>query len=286
MSNLPVSHRYSIIAALAALLAYAGLHLWLLRPAGEEAGQAAAAVEQKQKMLAKKGWKLDHDRLVRMLDDQRRRDHNLSQRQEALISRTTTGFDSRLAPVYGTRANFLSHVSRLDYQEEYHRIRQELQGRGAKLDPAALGLAENTVAPSTSQLVLQLWTVETVVEAVLDAGLKVAKDGAAAMVSAQPVQALFAAPPPAAPMLLKLGVVLTVEGSAAELSGFLLGAAAAERFFTVDNLELARLPEAPTTDGPDQVLATMRCSMFFLLNDNPAAIMPAVEVLEKLPPGA
>ncbi len=227
--------QHKILAAVAGVL-IAGTVTVYVFGLGPEREKLAKARDKKQSIrqeLVKKDWPLDVDQLRKAREKERAKLARLQRRASEILQESTGMFTSKMERLYPSKDMFIEQVSRLDYQEEYNRIEQELRDRGVNLHGEILGVTEDTSSPFIYQLMLKLWTVEIVADKVTESGLRVSKlpqvtkydryggKVAASQIAVLPMQAYVTQEDAGEPYLLEFPVKVLVEGSMSAFQGFL-----------------------------------------------------------------
>ncbi|MBR0459781.1 MAG: hypothetical protein IJJ26_11145 [Victivallales bacterium] len=287
MGNWLKAHK--ILAAVALFLAALEVLFvfFVLLPLQEEMEDVHSDVESKFAQLKDHKWPMDGQKLQAYLNelqsslDGKGKGKGASRSvreisQEALNKASGT-FKGLLTQNYGSVADFLRGVSRLDYQAEYVRITKELKERGVTLSPSTLHLGEDVNTPYIYQSVMQLWTVERLVLLALDNGLAFAPApnlrNAAAAVMVQPVCAWFETSQQTVPYLVEFPIRLVVEGTLENCEKFLDGLQEGENFLPVRRFEVQSVPPQLQGDSSEKLLPckirmTLECSSFLALGEN------------------
>ena len=299
---LPQHRRLSgaMIAVVAcSLLAY----LFLARPRSKDVADIRHALEDKQRRLARAGWPLDAERLEaldanmkRQLEGNSRRRPGTAReatgtrsRAELVFREATSNFDSKVEELFGSTELFVKGVSRLDYEEEFSRLKQGLEAKGIFLAEEILNLGESTSSPYTYQLVLQVWTLDMLVNLALENQLQLvsapgvsvasrAGEKRAAQVVVLPMRAYYLDRDDDEPYVLEFPVRMSLECRLHNLVEFLQCLHAEGRFLPVRHMELfTGYPgdQRCLENGHvrvEQLRVELECSTFFRLRDTPPAL--------------
>jgi len=149
------------------LLLYLLFYLFLIWPMAQQVALKREDVRNKQKAFQARGFPADAAFLESLLADKSRDYDWLKTRWQDINTLANAGFLKRITAKYGSLPQFMSQISRLDYQEEYSRIERDLGRYNLQLAEEVLGLGENTVAPDIAPLMVQLWTLENAVKTAL-----------------------------------------------------------------------------------------------------------------------
>ncbi|MBT3377677.1 MAG: hypothetical protein HN742_42165 [Lentisphaerae bacterium] len=289
----PAQHRNLAVGLTIAVVAVGLVYMFVSRPKKRDVADLRGELEEKQMRLVRRGWPLNSERLGELLKEMNRdldgkggrapkraRDaRGIKNRADLVLSECTSTFDGKVREQFGTTADFVRGVSRLDYQEEFNRLTQEFGNRGIILDERILKLGEETSSPYTYQLVLHIWTVEMLVKLALEhkltflTGPPVAGGGAArvgpAQITVMPMQAYLVERADKSPYLLEFPVRMRVKGALVDVGAFLGALQSEERFLPCSHFELTT--EQPTKETVDkegrvrisQVMVELECCAFF-----------------------
>jgi len=283
-----------LVLVVCSVLAY----MFLGRPREKDVADMRRGLEEKQRRLARGGWPLDAERLealheqmkLRLEGRSRRRPDTASEasgtksRAELLFREATNVFDPKVRELFGSTEVFVKGVSRLDYEEEFSRLKKNLESKEVFLTEEILNLGESTSSPYTYQLVLQVWTLQMLVDLASEHGLEFvpnndvtvivgAEEKKATRVSVLPMRAYYLYPQDPDPYVLEFPVHMTVRCEVRNLMGFLQSLHSDGRFLPVRHMELF-------TDNPgdeqylsgvhvrvDRLRVELECSAFFRLCD-------------------
>jgi len=270
----------ALIAGAIVLVCYVAGQIAVLRPMRKAARAKERELTRKTGELGRKGWPLDHNRLQVMLAETSRKQDIAETRRGAVLYRAGVPFREKIMRRYETPEHFQKQVTRLDYQEEYKRLENYLKSKDIAVAPHVFKLSEDTVGLDNYKLVLQLWTMQTVVETALAKGLSVAdvpfdestllegqpKPPRASDLGALAIVPYLAAPHIKEPYLLRIPVRLNLVGDVSQLYDFLQAAGRDDVFFNIDHLE-GKKPIPPGTDFNNRrVEAEVECSTFYILD--------------------
>jgi Tfp pilus assembly protein PilO len=285
------------LATVGVLAAY---WFWV-RPLAIEVASARSSLEETLNKLKASGWPLDSARLESLREQKGKELEQFSKLTEEVLRQATSMFSSKMTMFGGTAEDFRNEVSRLEYQAMYNQFAEKAEQQQVVLSDEVLGLGENTVSPYTYQLVLQLWSLEALVDLALasnlyplrDVGVRVPNEGgqaqAASQLTVMPIRAYFLNPTDKEPYLLEVPVRLTLSGKLAHFCAFLRALQTDGRFLPVTNLELRKQPSSigQRQQGgvSDVIQVTLVCSAFVSFHEKaPAA--PSPGGMKLLPRGA
>ena len=264
MKNWLKIHQILLAALLFAILAQAIVYFLVLSPKGEELEDLKADVDKLQERLRGSNWPLDAEKLERYLAALEK-EYKGSQKDSALTARSAEAlrlanatFLPKISSEYGNVEEFMSNVSRLDYQSEFNRVTTSLAEKEILLDPSVLNLNEDMPTPYIYQCMMQIWTVEKLVDLALTSGVAITTlperrrgQGRAASISVEPMQAYFLSPQNEQPYLLEFPVKLSIEGTLESCMGFIDRLADDGVFMPPRHFEIFALPPANNEAGED-----------------------------------
>lgn len=287
----------SVIVAL--ILVYLTAQIFILRPSRVNARMKRKKIDKDTRELVSKGWPLNEGKLKQLLSRTNQRRDAAEKRRAALFQRAGQPFQTAIFERFGSPQNFQQQISRLDYQEEFKRVENYLTDSRIVILPEVFKLSEDTVGLENYKLVLQLWTIETVVKSAREKGLKVANVplGQQEWVDGQPparVSDLGAMPivpyVPAThvdiPYLLRIPVRARFSGTARQLHEFLTTAAVGDIFFTVDHIQVRKPIPSKVRYSNQRIEAVVECSTFYILDSESGRKMMKKPEIKLLPAGA
>lgn len=284
------SPRHRALALVALLLAALASCAWLfvVRPLRQGVEETAAALVEKRNSLRKRGWPLEPDHLASLLADRRRvlegdgqrGDPGLTARSEQVLARATAMFRERVRKQFGTDETFLRNASNIDFQEALDALRRRCLAENIRLAPEVLNLSDETSTPYTYQLLLQVWTVDRLVDLVLDHRLRVGTDPGiraragdhehpAAKIRVQQIKAYYTDSDSRQPYALEVPVQMTLRGEMGDVRRFLLALVTAPDFLPPVRFEFYAADPAEAGRGSGieaqaaEVLLDVTCSAFF-----------------------
>lgn len=286
-------HRHEVLLLIGgvAVAVFLGLNLLVLRPLSRNVRQLRVETQDKAARLRATGWPLEPRSLETLAITKQNELSNVQRRKSQVLTAAMSLFQQRISRLYGTPTHFQEHVTRLDYQEEYHRIERKLADLGIPLDRGTLGIGEDSVRPNIYELVLQLYALEAAVDLLFEHQLEpVAADpdddtggGGAALALGEPVRYHLSNDHPD-PYLLEFPVRIRLRGSLEQLQSFLLAAGAGDRFLAVTRLEVYNPVPALRRGETHEVTAEIECTAFYLLDGDiraEAAARPAERILPR-----
>ncbi len=251
------------------VLLFIALQVVFVRPLVGQVRALENKVREKEQALRKTGWPLDHDRLKLLARQKEKEVGAAREKRQAVLDRTTSLFREKISQLYETAQHFQRQVSRLDYQQEFYRIEQKFKDQGIVFDTEILRLSEDSQGRHTYRLVLQLWTLEAVLDKALRHQLKPllasTDTNAGAMVTVLPSRAFYVTREDEEPYLLEFPVRIRLTGAVAHCHEFLRAHDDAEPFFTIPRMELRKALPSPQAPADDRIEVEFECSAFYLL---------------------
>lgn len=264
-----------------ALLGAAAVYFLLVRPLAQDVDGARHSLEAKEEELRKSGWPLDAEKLKRTQEEQKKRKEAFQGRAEETQRHATSMFNQKIKAIATSPEHLPDEVTQLDYQDEFFFLQQRLWQHDIVLAEEVFGLGEDTASPHTYQLVLQLWTVEKLVDLALAMKLtptkhptvkvvtEIGKTSYASNVTVLPVRPYFLNAEDKKPYLLEFPVRMELRGTIDSLLTFLRSLHDDETFCPITQLELRKVLPARTSPGTDLIEATVECSSFFSYGAKP-----------------
>ena len=318
MRDWPAKHRNLGVLFILLGIGCFAVFLFVLRPKAQAVENARSEFTEIQGRLRKSGWPLDAERLEKLLDGVQRRLEGpkdtpgpgdvtaaigIKNKADIVLRDATSMFKPKIEKFFGSTADFMKEASRLDYREEYNQLERRLAGEGIVLAEEVLNLGEGSSSPSTYQLLLQLYTLEAVLDLALESDLRPAKDPnvtvatetnqrgvQAAKLTVLPMRPYFLRPEDKEPYVLEFPVRMTLRGKLEGVCRFLSRLHANGAFFPVTHFEMKTENPAlarPDSEGNvtiDRVEIEVECSAFFRPSEKAPA--RAVKKVKKLPRGA
>jgi hypothetical protein len=286
----------AIVAALAMLAYWA-----VVRPLRQQRGEGLALLDETRTELQRRGWPLDQEKLQQLLDSRTRAlegsgtaQPGLKLRAEQVQRHATSMFNQLVQKDFQTADGFVRNAANIDFREAFTDLQRRLAGEGIQLAPEVLRLAEDSSLPYSYQLLLQVWTLERLIDLVLENHLQVATDpkvkvrtGAgeqpAASITMQPIVAYCHEAASPLPYLLAVPVRVRLTGQIDEVRSFMLALTSTGNFLPPEHVELyAEDPRVQRTrtlenGGPGRVVLDLTCSSFFTFpgGDAPPLRAPA-----------
>ncbi len=281
MKALPEQHK--LIAQLfgVVLLFTAVAYIFFVRPLWADVLAKRNDVSDKETKLKKTGWIIDSSRLEVLQRERQKQLEKITSLSDEVLKQTTSMFQRRLQAFYAPNVDFRNSVSRIDFQIEFDQFRQQMRGRGIILAEEKLGIGENSESPYTYELMLQLWTLEDVMNIVLNHHLRVAQDPKvrvpteggrfrrASDISVLPIQAYYLNKSDKEPYVIEIPIRIVLYGSIANVAGFLRALHDVDektkkpRFYPISQMELWKVPPDPKRPAADVVRVKVICSAFF-----------------------
>ncbi len=280
-------------------IAFVAIQFAVLQPLRAQARARHDELVARTAELRRSGWPLDYARLETRRGELERQRAQAEKRRAEILQKAAAPFKERILRRYESPEHFQRQVTRLDYQEEFKRLEKSLAGKGIHIQPATFKLSEDTTGVDNYKLVLQLWTVDAVVDAALAAELAVAQvvpeptippasaePTPAADLGVLPIVAYLAADHLDQPYLLRVPIRLRLHGTTSQVETFLLGARLGDVFFTVDRIEATR-PVPPAAEyNRDLIFVDLECSTFYILDSEIGRSLMKRPEFKPMPRGA
>ena len=306
--------KYRILAVACFLVATTALlvYLFMLRPLSVEVAGRQDAVEKEIADIHRNAWPADPDQLEILKRQEQNRLNTLKINLAEIQERATQTFADRIQAKYGPDAvddpeKFIRYAGVLDYQIYYEEITSNWQKRGVALVPEVLKLSTVSEADDIHQSVLQLWSLDKILETVARNGMRplttfvrIPKTGArgvtetvppsayqtvrAAAVTLLPVREYRTQKDAEAGYLLEMPVRLTVRCTIDQLDAFLRDLSSESYLVPLNAIEIYKLPST-RRDRESKILEVkMECSTFYpMQRENTAELRKAAP---PLPAGA
>ena len=264
----------TIILLSTLILAVAAFSL-LLRPRQQSLDKAKKELASLEQRLNTAKWPADANALRQLLEQQNQLLDGDGTQPGALVrnrqafQQASSLFTARIIPRYQSHAKFLQSVSRIDYQEALAAFQNLLQQDKVAADAASLNLPEDSADTPTYQLLLQLWTVETLWQTCRETGLQPlkGKNGQINMALLAPVP-YFDTPTPSQdnqnPYLLEFPVLFSVQGTPEQISALADKLLRPESFLPFRHFTLSTMPRLAQGQLAVQAQLDAICSAFFL----------------------
>ena len=289
----------SLSVIITLIVVYLATQVFILRPSRVEARKKQREIDTARRELMAKGWPLNESKLKQLLFQINQRQRVAETKRSALFRRAAQPFEAEISERFGNPKNFQQQISRLDYQEEFKRLENYLTDQEIVISPEVFKLSEDTVGLANYKLVLQLWTIKTVVKTAYDKGLRIADAPIETPVEpdadppprvsdlgAMPIVPYLPVDHVDTPYLLRIPMRARFRGTVTQLHTFLTAAAAGETFFNVDHIQVNKpIPPKVGYNNP-LVEAVMECSTFYILDSESGRKMMKKPTVKLLPPGA
>ncbi len=296
---------YKLLFVLTAgFLVAAGLaNFYVLRPRRLQALEVESAMEQKINRISSRNWPVHPSRLGRLRRDHQDRQRRLRNSLEQVQQRAVATFAEPIQSKFGVEAveepsQFINFVTRLDYQEQYSILIDKWGQRNVILHPRVLNLNEDSVSPHIYRLLLQLWTVDTVLETVAGSGLQPVlrplpqpprtdiveaepgtSPGFGSQVALQPPRRYRVDETSREDYLLEFPVSITVQGTTEQLVSLLNLLDESEFWLSINAIEIRKLPMRRFNRRDNRLEAILEFSAFYPLARDDAIRPPPPKVM-------
>ncbi len=292
MRNWPARYRIlggaCLVFAMFALLA----HYRLLRPRRLEVQQMEESIAQTSGQIIDRNWPVDPNALTQLRRETQFRLNRLEESLEKLRLRATATFAAPISRKFGREASedseqFINYVTRLDYQEYYAEIVGKWQNANIRLHPQVLNLDEDAISPHIYRLILQLWTVDAVLETLLANELTPVLDRftlpanpqarendqptsiIASDISLRPVREYYIGSEPDDVYLLELPVKVRVRGRSPQLNDLLEQLSESHAWLPIGAVEIRKQPMRRLQSPDDSLEIVFEFSAFYPLKSQP-----------------
>lgn len=286
MPVLPRTHYLMLGIAAAMVVVFAVVHFAVVNPRRKEVARLEEEVERMRSRVTSGGWPLDYQYLQEMAREKDKELRTLEKRRGEVFKYAGSAFEKRVLNAYERWDLFKNQVSRLDYQQEFQRINSKLEDRGVILREDILNLSEESVDPRTHELVLKLWTLETVLDKVLEYDLEplsttvfppvsAGKTGTeadesdensrpGAAITVLPVVTFYREGEEENPYLREFRIRLRLKGELEDVDNFLRNAGDRDEFIAVPRMELYKPPPGMDEVSDDDVIVDLVCSAYYI----------------------
>jgi Tfp pilus assembly protein PilO len=261
-----------LLAGLLTCLALLLLGYWLLlRPRIDELRGGYGEMVARENRLKKAKWPMDSDSLKAILEANKSRLSGKGGLQSASkegLSLACSMLSTKLSERgFGSVSDFRSWVMNSLYQQDFSEMLTSFESQGVFVSPEVLKLSVSSKSRYNYQLLLQCWTVETLVGQALRSGLTFrthdsieatsleGKRRPAALVTALPIRAYgIEQKKVVEPYLLEIPVRLGLSGSLESMKAFLSSLNERGKFFGVLGFEFIGLPPNDASGDEDGML--------------------------------
>ena len=183
MSKVLPRHRLLAVIMLIAVALAALAWLVVVRPQRQQWRDGLKLLDEKRSALQRRGWTLDQAKLQQFLDSRMlvldgngAAEPGLKLRAEQVQQHAAAMFRERIQKGFQTPDGFVRNAANIDFREAFTDLQRRLAGDGIHLAPEVLHLSEDSSLPYTYQLLLQVWTLDRLVDLVLENHLQVMTD--------------------------------------------------------------------------------------------------------------
>ena len=273
--NLPGHQRRLLAVTLLFLAGFAGIYLFLLKPARTRCDEFRAKVVQSEAELLKTQWPHNPRELTEqlaavqlILNGASPENPGLVDTANAAIAQATCTFRKEIRDRFDDNIQFMNSVTRIDYKDLYDRITSELKGAGVTLKDSHFAPAENNQTPIYQQI-FKLWTAELLVQIARRNQLKILTDGEASAIDPlAPIAYVASEAPGTPPYLVEFPVRIRLQGKVADFLAFMSELQNDRRFIPMKHLSVTTAPPSKPVPGTENVVdeATFNvvCSAFLL----------------------
>lgn len=288
-----MTRKYKILIALVLVVVVlaALFHGFVIRPKFHDVQYDEEIVVQNQERMLRRGWPTHAASLEQRLARERQEMVGLRRRAGELMQRLNNTFADEIREGFEDADKFMTHASRLDYQELFAELADQFRRRGVVVTPESLALDEGS--PVVYPLIIQLWMLRDLVTLTTEADLQFTRD-LNLVADAEEVSgnrrdapafsniafkqvAAYANDDPATgdrtkPFLLEFPVRLKVRGSVQDVARFIQHLQSSDRLYSTNRIEIKTVPPSPNQPSTSTVDASLECSAFFLMQQDLGAL--------------
>ena len=294
-ANIGNIHKILLASALIVIAAQIAVYVYVLRPEQHGVDKAAGMLNSSKSDLRKNNWPANigilnsiKNEYKAKLEGDDEEEKSISMLYDMAMKRAGATFSKKIEKEYSGLMEFRRNASRLDYQAEHSRVFSDVAKRGFVLDPSSVGLDLEAPSPYIYQLMLQLWTMEKLLNLAAGAGLTLqapetqprqakgrrmqsnSNEVQQSSVYVQPMKA-YMVKDRTMPYLAEFPVALKLKGNLNSLMDFLNKLQGDELFLPVSAFEIFAVPPAKIAGGADGELVSgtmhfnLVCSSFLPL---------------------
>ena len=270
-----IGNLHKILCGVALLLVAAqiAVYFYVLGPEQKKVKKEFSSLTSSKSLLRKNNWPANIGVLTAIKNDYKEKlegddedNKSIAALYDMAMKKAGASFLAKIEKEYSSLHEFRRNASRLDYQAEHNRVFSDIAKRGFVLDPNAVGVDENSSSSYIYQLMLQLWTLEKVLNLAADAGLSLQTQGAIpkqargrssrdssgnenqSSVVVHPMKAYMVKSSPT-PYLAEFPVSLKLKGTLSSLMVFLKSLQGDDVFLPVSSFEIFALPPSKNNAG-------------------------------------
>ena len=283
---------YILLSVVIVFGVVAGLfYLYGVRPLKKRAQRQEQSISETAESLRNRGWPAEYEKLKSLLQKRREEFGRLEKQNRRLKNLVDKTFRERIRKHFGSEAvknprDFRQYVSRLDYQEIYASIVSDWESRDVFLAENLINLSKNTVSGQIYRLILELWSLDTVLNLATENGLTVVTvpgsaessesdlsgagpdDEKASLIQLPPVREYYLEESDEEPYLLGFPVVIEVNCTTQELMNFLKEMGVYGSLVVLNNIEIKKQPFEDGGKGyRNRLRVKISCSTFYRLSE-------------------
>jgi Tfp pilus assembly protein PilO len=288
----PEQHRIFFVLFSFALILCGVVYFFTIRPLYIQNLEDEKNISKTKSEIKGKGWPIDSVRLNKLLDHKKNilekkqdgqtayKATGLKNKSNLLLMECTDVFKRKIKKLFVNPADFSKEITRLDYQDEYNKVKDELASRNIYFSEESLGLGgdsdENLIYP----LVLQIWMVEDIVKIALDNSLQVLQEENTNVknekgilknvvsVKLLPIKPYSLYTTDKKIYIIEFPMRMSIRGTLTEFIGFLRDMHSDGKYFPISRLQIRAIPEYKNINSKfyltNEVLdIEIECSAFF-----------------------
>ena len=291
-ANISNIHKILLASALLVIAAQIVVYIYVLRPEQRDVDKALGMLNSSKSDLRKNNWPANigilnsiKNEYKAKLEGDDEEEKSVSMLYDMAMKKAGATFQKKIEM---DLMEFRRNASRLEYQAEHSRVFSDVAKRGFVLDPSSVGLDLEAPSPYIYPLLLQLWTMEKLLDLAADAGLTLqaheaqprqvkgrrmqsnSNEAQQSSVYVQPMKA-YMIKDRTTPYLAEFPVTLKLKGNLNSMMEFLNKLQGDELFLPVSAFEIFAVPPAKIAGGPDGELVSgtmyfnLVCSSFLPL---------------------
>ncbi len=290
-------HRSLFAFTAFAFICCAAFYFLMIRPLQLKIASDMRYIDETQSKLRSSGWPLDSERLQKLLEHQKNSLERPSDAQSAyraigiktkstlLLEECTDVFNQRIKKIFVNPSDFVTEITRLDFQDEYNSIRNKLESKSIFFSEESLNIGNDTGSRQIYPLMLQIWLLDEVLSLALKNSLNIESHPEirvrtdsdqmrnAAKIKMLPVRSYSLHPKDDKPYVMEFPVRLSMRGTINQFSGFLRDLNSGGKFFPVSRIQVKAVPDFRETETDISLNNTtleieVECSAFFRSSDS------------------
>lgn len=293
------SPRHRSIFALTAFAALccAAFYFLMIRPLQDKIAFDMRYIDETHGKLRSSGWPLDSERLQKLLEHQKNvlerptdaqsayKAIGLKTKSTMLLEECTDVFNRRIKKIFVNPSDFVTEITRLDFQDEYNNITNKFGRKGIYFSEDSLNIGSDTGSRQIYPMMLQIWLLDEVLSLAIKNSLQVethpdikvntdsGKLRNAAKIKMLPVRSYSLNAKDNSAYIMEFPVRISTRGTINDFSRLLRDLNSTGKFFPVSSLQIKALPDFRETDteislNNSTLEIEVECSAFFRSSDS------------------